>query len=124
MDARGAGAGRDGDRAPGGRPAGRSPRASPDQAAPVGTSSVRPEPAPAANGRLEIRAVADATGRPIEGAAVEWQLRINNGRFKTTKNSTDRDGRAVLEWPEGATVNGLNMTARKAGFVPYSIRLG
>ena len=66
-------------------------------------------------------AVADVTGRPIEGAAVEWQLQINHGRFKTTNNSTDRDGRAVLEWPEGATVNGLNMTARKAGFVPYSI---
>ena len=101
---------------------GTKPAASPDQAAQVGPSSGRPEPVPAANGRLEIRAVADATGRPIEGAAVEWQLQINNGRFKTTKNSTDRDGRAVLEWPEGATVNGLNMTARKPGFVPYSIR--
>jgi RNA polymerase sigma factor (sigma-70 family) len=98
------------------------PAASPDQAAPVGTSSGRPEPVPAANGRLEIRAVADATGLPIEGATVEWQLRINNGRFRTTKNSTDHEGRALLEWPVGATVNGLNVTARKPGFVPYSIR--
>jgi beta-lactamase regulating signal transducer with metallopeptidase domain len=72
-------------------------------------------------GKLTLRAVADATGQPIEGAAVEWQLRINNGRFQTTKNSTDRDGRTVLEWPGGATVNGLIMTARKPGFGPYSI---
>jgi len=71
----------------------------PDQAAPVGASSGRREPVPAADGRLEIRAVAGATGRPIEGAAVEWQLRVNNGRSKTTNNSTNRDGRAVLECP-------------------------
>jgi protocatechuate 3,4-dioxygenase beta subunit len=101
---------------------GTKPAAAPDQAATVGTPSGRPEPAPAADGRLDLRAVADATGRPIEGAAVEWQLRINNGRSRKTKNSTDRDGRAVLEWPRGATVNDLDVTARKPGFVPYSIR--
>jgi len=88
----------------------------------VGTPTAQPRPAPAAHGRLEIRAVADASGRPIEGAAVEWQLRVNHGRSKITKDSTNSDGRAVLEWPDGATVNGLNVTARKPGFVPYSIR--
>ena len=76
---------------------------------------------PVADGRLEIQAVAAATGRPIEGATVVWQLRINDGRFTKTTNSTDADGRAVLEWPRGATVNGLQVTARKAGFVPYVI---
>ncbi len=77
---------------------------------------------PAEAGKIEIRAVADATGQPIEGAAVKWQLRINNGRYRTTRNSTDRDGRAALDWPAGATVNGLDVTASKPGFVPYSIR--
>ena len=82
--------------------------------------SERPGPVPAADGRLEIRAVAAATGRPIAEASVVWRLRINQGKYKETKNSTDGDGRAVLEWPAGAAVNGLEVTVRKPGFVPYS----
>jgi RNA polymerase sigma factor (sigma-70 family) len=100
---------------------GTKPVAAGNPSAQVGTPAEQPGPAPAAHGRLEIRAIADVTGQPIEGAVAEWQLRVNNGRYKTTKSSTDRDGRAVLEWPSGATVNGLNVTARKPGFVPYSI---
>jgi len=77
---------------------------------------------PAADGRLEIRAVAAASGKAIEGATVEWRLRINQGRYKKTTSSTGADGKAVLEWPRGATVNGLELAARKPGFVPYTIR--
>lgn len=77
---------------------------------------------PTADGRLEIQAVDATTGKPLDGAAVVWQLRINNGRYQRKTNSTDLDGRAVLEWPKGATVNGLTVTARKTGFVPYVIR--
>ncbi len=94
--------------------------------APALQSAGASEGAPAqttADGRLEIQAVAAATGKPLEGAAVDWSLRINNGRYKKTGSSTGGDGRAVLEWPKWATVNGIQVTVRKAGFVPYVIRL-
>ena len=76
---------------------------------------------PAADGRLEIHAVADATGKPVEGATVEWQLRINSGKLNKTTNTTGNDGKAVLDWPKAATVNSLSVTARKPGFAPYFI---
>ena len=50
-----------------------------------------------------------------------WDLRIDGGRFKKTTTTTGGDGRAALRWPAGATVNNLQVTARKAGFVPYVI---
>lgn len=75
----------------------------------------------AAAGRLEIKVVSGATGRPIEGAAVEWDLRVDGGRFTKTTATTGEDGRAALPWPARATINNLHITARKAGFVPYMI---
>ncbi len=76
---------------------------------------------PAVDGRLEIQAVAAATGKPVAGGTVVWSLRVNGGRWKRTTNSIGGDGRTILEWPKGATVNGLQLTARKEGFVPYTI---
>jgi hypothetical protein len=81
-----------------------------------------PTERPAVDGRLEVRAVADATGRPIEGASIEWRLQINHGKVNRTTIATDGDGRAVFDWPSGSAVNTLEMTARKAGLVPYMIR--
>ena len=54
---------------------------------------------------------------------VAWSIRINNGRSRRTKGATGSDGRAVLEWPKGATVSALEVTVRKAGFVPYMLRV-
>lgn len=79
------------------------------------------EAAAAADGRCEIQAVADASGKPVEGVAVTWQIRVDNGRYKKTAGQTNGDGRAALDWPKGATVNGLWVTARKVGFATYSI---
>jgi beta-lactamase regulating signal transducer with metallopeptidase domain len=76
---------------------------------------------PAAKDRIEIQAVAAATGKPIEGVTVSWGLRINNGRYQWTRNSTGADGRAVLEWPRGATFDSLDVWAQKAGFAAYLI---
>ncbi len=76
---------------------------------------------PAADGRLEIHAVADATGKPLEGATVEWQLGINSGKLNKTTSTTGSDGKADLDWPKAATVNSLSVTARKPGFAPYII---
>ncbi len=90
-------------------------------AAKAGTPAERPDPAPAADGRLELRVVAAATGQPVEGASVSWRLRINQEKSKNTKSTTNGNGRAVLEWPRGATVNGLEVTVREAGFVAYFI---
>ncbi len=90
-------------------------------AAPTASTEQSAKPAPAGDGRLEIQAVAAATGKPIESVSVVWQLRINSGRFTKTTTSTGPDGRASLDWPKDATVNGLHLTARKSGFVPYSI---
>ncbi len=81
-----------------------------------------PATVPVADGRLEIQAVAAATGKPLEGVAVEWQLRINNAKQNKTTSTTAGDGRAVLEWAKGATVNAVWVTARKPRFVPYAIR--
>ena len=91
------------------------------QAARADTPDERPNLAPAADGRLEIRAVAAATGKPLEGASVSWRLRINHGKEQDTKSTTNGDGLAVLNWPAGATVNGLEVTVREAGFVSYFI---
>jgi beta-lactamase regulating signal transducer with metallopeptidase domain len=77
----------------------------------------------AADDRFELQAVAAATGKPIEGATVDWSLRINGGRYRRTTSSTGPDGKAVLEWPKGATVNTLQVKLRKAGFAPYVIIL-
>ena len=76
---------------------------------------------PAADGRLEIHAVAEATGKPLEGATVEWQLRINSGKLNKTTSTTGSDGKAVLDWPKTATVNSLSVTVRKPGFAPCII---
>jgi beta-lactamase regulating signal transducer with metallopeptidase domain len=92
-------------------------------AAPPPSTEQSAQPAPAADGRLEIQAVADATGKPLEGTTVVSQLRINGGRFTKTTSTTGPDGRASLEWSKGATVNTLWLTARKPGFVPYTIHL-
>jgi len=91
--------------------------------APTAGASDGPPAVAVADSRLEIQAVAAATGKPIEGAAVVWELRINNGRFKKTTATTGPDGRAVLEWPRGAKVNGLELAVRKAGLAPYTIYL-
>ena len=91
------------------------------RAARADTAAERPNPAPAADGPLEIRAVAAATGKPLEGASVSWRLWINHGKHQDTKSTTNGDGLAVLNWPGGATVNGLEVTVRKAGFVSYFI---
>ena len=122
----GGGAVGDGCRDPGGRRRQRDEPPGPSRSGGESRHAAgRPNPAPAADGRLEIRAVAAATGKPIEGAAVAWRLRINHGRYQDDEESTTNgDGRAVLEWPGGATVNGLEVTVRKAGFVPYFIQLG
>ncbi len=77
--------------------------------------------APTADGRFEVQAVAAATGKPIGGVTVVWELRINSGRFTKTTANTGPDGRATLEWPAGASVNDLQLTARKPGVVPYII---
>lgn len=91
------------------------------EASTVGASDGSPA-VPAADGRFEIQAVAAATGKPLEGATVAWNLRINNEKYKKTTTTTGGDGRAALEWPGGATVNGITVTARKAGYVPYVVR--
>ena len=54
-----------------------------------------------ADGRIEIQAVVAETGKPLEGASVVWQLRINSGKNNKTTGMTDAHGRAVLEWPKG-----------------------
>src|SRR5262249_8537110 len=91
------------------------------RAAKADTPAGQPDPAPAADGRLRIRVVAAATGKPIEGASVSWRLRINQGKSQDTKSTTNGDGRALLEWPRGATLNDLEVTVRKTGFVSYFI---
>jgi RNA polymerase sigma factor (sigma-70 family) len=91
------------------------------QAAKADTPAERPNPAPAADGRLEIRAIDAATGQPLEGASVSWRLGINHGKHQDKKSTTNGDGLAVLNWAGGATVNGLEVTVRKAGFVSYFI---
>ena len=96
--------------------------AKPSAQAPTAGASDGSSAVPAADGRLEIQAVAAATGKPLDGATVVWELRVNDGRYHKTTSSTGGDGRATLEWPRGATVNGLQVTARRAGFVPYLIR--
>ncbi len=80
------------------------------------------ESTPAADGRFEIQAVAAATGKPLKGAEVAWSLGVDEGRPQNGKKTTDGDGRAVLEWPRGATVNWLSVTVRSAGFEPYRIQ--
>ena len=84
-------------------------------------TSVAQNDVPAPDGRLEIHAVADATGKPLEGAIVEWQLRINGGELNKTTSTTGSDGKAALDWPNAATVNSLSVTARKPGFAPLII---
>jgi Carboxypeptidase regulatory-like domain len=75
-----------------------------------------------ADGRIEIQAVVAETEKPLEGASVVWQLRINSGKNDKTTSTTDARGRAVLQWPKGAIVNSLSVTVHKAGFVPYNLR--
>ncbi len=87
----------------------------------AGPPGERLDSAPAADGRLELRAVAAATVKPLEGASVSWRLAINRGKHQDTKSTTNGDGRAVLEWPRGATVSMLEVTVRKAGVVAYFI---
>ncbi len=82
----------------------------------------RPTASEAADGRIELHVVADATGQPIEGAEVQWSLRVDQDKSTRPKGTTDRDGKTSLEWPKGATLNWLDFTVRKPGFVPSMVR--
>lgn len=71
-------------------------------------------------GKLTLRAVDARTGGPLEGVSVFSQGRFG-GQYRRATTPTDKAGVAVIEWPAGAKVEYLNLTATKPKFVPIHI---
>ena len=80
----------------------------------------RPPTVEKAAGKLTLRAVSAETHEPIEGVSIEYQGRFGEERRQATV-MTGEDGTAVIEWPAGATVHRLGITARKPNLVPILI---
>ncbi len=73
-----------------------------------------------AAGKLTIRAVAAETHEPIEGVSIEYWGLIGEQRQQATI-MTGEDGTTKIEWPAGATIHRLGITARKPNLVPIFI---
>ncbi len=72
-------------------------------------------------GRLALRAVSAETREPIEGVAIEYTARIDDGKFLEATVLTGEDGTAAIEWAPGSTVHKLWFTARSRSCVPIHI---
>jgi hypothetical protein len=73
--------------------------------APVGTS---------VPGGLVVR-VADAAGRPVEGATVAFAVTLGNGSTSPRIAVTDANGRAATDWTTGTVVGANEVTASVSG---------
>ena len=71
-------------------------------------------------GRLIVRAVAAATGEPIEGVSISYRGRFGEKSQDATV-ITGEDGIAAIEWPPGAMVHRLWFTASAPKLVPIHI---
>ncbi len=81
-------------------------------------------PEPAARpmrGTLTLRAIAAVTDQPIEGVSIAVRSR-SVGTNQTRTFATGKDGRATIDYPPDAQFENVDITARKAGFVPICIR--
>ena len=74
-----------------------------------------------AAGKLALRAVSAETREPIEGVAIEYTARIDDGKFLEATVFTGEDGTTAIEWAPGVTVHKLWLTARKPNLVPIHI---
>jgi protocatechuate 3,4-dioxygenase beta subunit len=74
-----------------------------------------------AAGKLALRALSTGTNEPIEGVSVEYTARIDGGKFLEATIMTGDDGTTAIEWPAGATIHKLWITARAPKLVPIHI---
>jgi beta-lactamase regulating signal transducer with metallopeptidase domain/peroxiredoxin len=101
------------------------------RAEPPGQRISQAEPAKAGNAakpasdkaseRLTLRAVSAETNEPIEGVSIEYTARIGDGKFLEATIMTGDDGTTAIEWPAGATIHKLWITARAPKLVPIHI---
>ncbi len=88
-----------------------------------GLAITRAEPSPPApqapkeGGRMEVKAVEDATGGPLEGVSIFFQGQFD-GKMRQGTVVTDRDGKAVVEWPAASKVEYLKLFTTRSKFVP------
>ncbi len=73
--------------------------------------------APKEGGRMEVRAVEAAGGRPLEGVSIFFQGRFD-GKLRQGTVVTGKDGKAVVEWPDASKVEYLKLFTTKSKFVP------
>ncbi len=76
-------------------------------------------PAPP-QGRLTVLVTEAATGRPLDGVAVEYRFWIGDRR-KSGNPVTDREGFATVEYDPNAKIANFSLTLRKPGYVPAHV---
>lgn len=86
----------------------------PPQSKPEAQAPAQAEP-PA--GRIEILAIEAATNRPLEGVSISFQGSFDGTPRKGTI-ATDKEGKALAEWPAASKVGYFRLETSKSKFVP------
>jgi beta-lactamase regulating signal transducer with metallopeptidase domain len=93
-------------------------RAEPPQAAPQAPEKpATSAEAPKEGGRMEVKAVEAAGGRPLEGVSIFFQGRFD-GKLRQGTVVTGKDGKAVVEWPAASKIEYLKLFTTRSKFVP------